>query len=501
VTPEIVIALCGPLGTRLHFVATVLKKLLEEEHRYELVSILRLSDFIREHGHPADPHAIEALIDAGNNLRESFGASVLAQLAIQQITLDRAKTEPPIEPSAQISLDGLEQGVREVVRPTPVVRYCHIIDSIKNAEELKLLRMVYGSMLHVVSVNMPIASRVRQLTGRFPGVSTADLIDRDSGEEVRHGQSVRDVFPLADFFLRDEDADDRVESQLRRYLGLMLGTRIMTPTNGERAMYAAHSAAKNSACLSRQVGAALINDGGDVLSVGWNDVPQASGGLYQTGQAYDASAADHRCWNKSGGTCFNDAEKTKMSHQLAAVLAGEGIIDAAKVDEVAGKLRRSSEVSNLIEFSRAVHAEMHALLNAGQGGGNQVQGAHLYVTTYPCHSCARHIIAAGVEEVRYIEPYRKSLATRLHDDALTEDETDVTKVRVLPFEGVAPTRFQQLFSTVPGGRKDKDGKMTLGRLSAPVTAETLEAIKTLESIALKELESKGLLLKSKPVEG
>lgn len=136
---------------------------------------------------------------------------------------------------------------------------------------------------------------------------------------------------------------------------------------------------------------------------------------------------------------------------------------------------------------------MHAILNAGHSAGARVKGGKLYVTTYPCHSCARHIIAAGITEVRFIEPYRKSLATRLHADAITESESDQGKVRIVPFDGVAPARFLDLFSEGPRGRKDPStGRMLKFRSVAPVTAVTLEAVSTLEGLALRELKSSEL---------
>lgn len=46
------------------------------------------------------------------------------------------------------------------------------------------------------------------------------------------------------------------------------------------------------------------------------------------------------------------------------------------------------------------------------------------MTTFPCHYCARHIVAAGIYEVQYIEPYPKSKALQLHADAI---ETSAAK--------------------------------------------------------------------------
>jgi deoxycytidylate deaminase len=495
-TPEIVVALCGPLGTPLHRVSEILKDLLSRSHEYKRVDEIRLSEFIRRHGKPSNPKSIRHLIDAGNEMRSKHGNSVLAQLAIMQIAAVREQQREATSDERQLQLDGLPPREQAIV-PAPVVRHCHIIDSIKNTDELQLLRSVYGRLLHVVSVYSPIELRAQELEKKLGDKSEVyKLIDRDSGEEFENGQSVRDVFPQADFFLRVNDGtDDQIRANLARYLDLLLGVKVITPTADERAMYEAHSAARNSACLSRQVGAAITDEAGEVLSVGWNDVPRAFGGLYESfGRPSESNYVDHRCWNKDGGKCFNDEEKSEIAGRLTKALISEGIVDPTKEADVNIRLRRSAELRGLIEFSRAVHAEMHAILNAGHSSGTRVMGGKLYVTTYPCHSCARHIIAAGIKEVRFIEPYRKSLATRLHADAITESESEKHKVRIVPFDGVAPARFLDLFSEGPNGRKDPTtGKMLKFRATIPVTAVTLEAVTTLEDLALRELHSSDLL--------
>jgi deoxycytidylate deaminase len=346
-------------------------------------------------------------------------------------------------------------------------------------------------MLHVVGVYSPIELRISRLEEVLKGGAIHELIDRDSGEEIDNGQRVEDTFPQSDFFLRVEKiTDSHRRSRVKRFLDLMLGTVIATPTINERAMYAAYSAARNSACLSRQVGASIANDEGEILSTGWNDVPKAFGGLYQTeGDGLD-SDEDRRCWNMKGGLCSNDQEKKVISGYIVKELVSAGVVSADNHDAAVEVIRKKTQLKSLIEFSRAVHAEMHALLNAGASDGVKVRGSSLFVTTYPCHSCARHLVAAGVKEVIFLEPYRKSLATRLHQDAITENESDTTKVRILPFDGVAPSRFLKFFSAHPAGRK-KDGKMII-REAEPVTQISLEAISTLEGLVVKGLESAAL---------
>lgn len=137
---------------------------------------------------------------------------------------------------------------------------------------------------------------------------------------------------------------------------------------------------------------------------------------------------------------------------------------------------------------------MHALLTALRQTGPKVRGGRLYVTTYPCHSCARHIVAAGIKVVYYIEPYKKSLATKLHGDSVTEQDQDMDRVRFLPYDGVAPSRYLALFRMKPDSRK-KDGKVirVAPNLARPKLEKSLEALPALEALVVKSLVSKKLV--------
>jgi len=98
------------------------------------------------------------------------------------------------------------------------------------------------------------------------------------------------------------------------------------------------------------------------------------------------------------------------------------------------------------------------------------QGGTLYCTTFPCHSCARHIVAAGLKEVVYLEPYTKSLALELHADALREisvkgrdgdgHESEDPRVVLRLFTGFAPRRFAALFEK-RRDLKDKQGVLVV----------------------------------------
>ena len=119
---------------------------------------------------------------------------------------------------------------------------------------------------------------------------------------------------------------------------------------------------------------------------------------------------------------------------------------------------KGTRLQNLIEYGRAVHAEMASITDAARRGVS-IKDSTLYSTTFPCHLCARHIVAAGIRRVVYIEPYPKSAAEDLYNDSLTVDaeERSGMKVAFEPFVGISPSLYALAFRLSPGSRKDTRG--------------------------------------------
>jgi cytidine deaminase len=100
---------------------------------------------------------------------------------------------------------------------------------------------------------------------------------------------------------------------------------------------------------------------------------------------------------------------------------------------------------SITEYGRMVHAEMAAITDAARRGVS-VAGARLFCTTFPCHNCAKHIVASGIREVIYIEPYPKSRVAALFSDSIALDRPPTQdQVAFSAFVGFAPTRFSDLF--------------------------------------------------------
>ena len=230
------------------------------------------------------------------------------------------------------------------------------------------------------------------------------MFERDEDEvEVDIGQRTRDTFQLADVFLQLDDTEG-----LKRFLGLVFGNPYETPSRDEYAMFLAFAAALRSADLSRQVGAMIMSPAGDVVAIGTNDVPIAGGGLCWPG------ANDHR--DHKLGYDTNEQQRKEIVEEVLSALVPDGTeIEAWKRRGWA--LLKDAAVMDITEYGRAVHAEMEALLSCARSGIS-AKGGTLFSTTYPCHNCAKHIIAAGIQRVVYVEPYPKSKAAAMYFESI-----------------------------------------------------------------------------------
>src|SRR5205814_4501413 len=104
-------------------------------------------------------------------------------------------------------------------------------------------------------------------------------------------------------------------------------------------------------------------------------------------------------------------------------------------------LREKALVEKIIEYMRTVHAEMSAITTAARLGVKILEH-EMYVTAFPCHECARLIVASGISKVTFIEPYPKSRVAEMYDDSIVVDEEgDVHHVPFRAFVGIAPRRF------------------------------------------------------------
>lgn len=344
-----------------------------------------------------------------------------------------------------------------VEEPSPRDKVAYIIKSIKHPQEAEYLKQVYGDGFHLIGITSDIDNRKKFLTEvkSLTQEQAEELIKRDADEDEDLGQHTRDAFQNSDYFINVGDNTEEIKNCVFRLIDLLFGNPFITPTFDEYAMFMAYSASLRSADLSRQIGA-VITKNNEILTTGVNDCPRYGGGLYwqihDKNQYYDEpDGRDYMLGHDS-----NKIEQTKIIEQILERLG----LDKSK--ENIQKIKKAG-IGSLTEYGRVVHAEMEAILACSRNNISS-KDAVMYATTFPCHNCAKHIIAAGIRKVVYIEPYPKSKALSFYTHEISESQNDDgNKVLFVPFSGVGPRRYIDLFamsSTKWGekGRKDNDGK-------------------------------------------
>lgn len=461
--PELMFGLVGAAGARLDDLSNALKDVLTT-FGYQVVDI-RLSDLLRNFSGWVDQTGesefdrIRHLQNMGNELRRLLrDGAALARAGIAEIRVRRAAIS----------------GGKDI----PASARAYIVHQLKHPDEVDLLRQVFGSSFLLVAGHAPrnmrgveLARRMARKEGK-PGQEASfegkayEIITVDEKEDDDFGQNTRDTYPKADFFANLGLPSG--EKEVERFVELVFGHPSRTPSHEEYAMYQASAASLRSSDDNRQVGAAIVSltvDGSgnvknaDVIAVGMNEVPRGGGGFYWDRDSPDLrdqallQRGEDRAREIKIGALAELIEKIRQKGWLVAEFAGKTSNDLAR--SLLEDLKRT-QFMDFGEFSRPVHAEMAALIDAARRGV-AVNGHTMYVTTFPCHNCVKHIIAAGIRRVVYLEPYPKSRARNLHGEEIVLESLfgreEEGQVVFLAFSGIAPRQYRELFSMSERGAK------------------------------------------------
>ncbi len=483
---ELILGLVGTVGTKLDKVSNVLHERLKI-YNYTNTNIRISKDVIPEiinipqNKFQTEYERIDTMMDAGNQARShSEENSVLALGVTSIISASRPK-------NGQNNL----------------CRHAFIINSLKHPDEVKKLRDTYPESFYLISVYSDEGRRMKYLVEdlRMNEEKAKKLIKRDEDENLDYGQKTADTFHLSDFFILLDENEDRLKYSIWRILDILFGHPFITPVFDEYAMFMAFSASLRSADLSRQVGAVIAKDE-EIIATGANDCPKFGGGLYWT--QYKLETGEYTDVKKGRdymrGEESNDIEQQKIIDDILDNIVSfnntitreeiNKILHASRIKDIThdieqqkiiddildniisfnntsacekiNKILHTSQIKDITEYGRVIHAEMDAILACARNSIS-LKGATLYCTTFPCHNCAKHIIAAGIKRVVYVEPYSKSKAAELHNDSICLGFPKKNIVNFEPFVGVGPRRFFDLFSMKMGSgypkkRKDENGK-------------------------------------------
>lgn len=449
--PELFIGIVSPVGVdTTETITSISKYFASKEYKVINIKVTDLFEGIKSAigiDLPLDrtgtEERIKSYINFGNEVRRLFkDDSVLAAYTIFNIQRARRRH---IRQTGKISYQGR----------------VYILHQFKRKEEIDLLRAVYGQLFIQVSIYQQRSSRLEYLSHKLAHEKNSadqsdyrptahELVATDENEKKNaHGQRLTKVFHEADFIVDGDDISrNGVDNQVTRFFELLFSSNSISPSKQEYGMFAAKAAALRTLDLSRQVGAAIFRPSGEIISLGSNEVPKAGGGTYWC----DEPPFDAREYTRKEDS--NDARKREL---LAEIYDASG--SRLTFDEfLAQDAIEESQFMDALEYGRIVHAEMSAISDAARLGLS-LQDAVLFCTTFPCHMCAKHIVASGIKRVIFLEPYPKSLAADLHTDAIRIQGyprgrfSDYGEVVFEHFHGVTPRRYRELFER--GSRKVK----------------------------------------------
>lgn len=118
---------------------------------------------------------------------------------------------------------------------------------------------------------------------------------------------------------------------------------------------------------------------------------------------------------------YEQAEKSScLRAKVGAVLVLDGKVVAQGYNNMTGGINDCAEVGCIREklnipsgtrreVCRAICAEQLAISEAARNG-IEIDGSVAYITTFPCHICAKLLVSSGVNEIVYDKDYPDELS-------------------------------------------------------------------------------------------
>ena len=268
-----------------------------------------------------------------------------------------------------------------------------VVDSIRNPEEVHLLRE-FSANFFLFGVYATKDRRWRRIEHGYQGNQKEfdEDDERDTGRRSKSfGQRVEDCFAEADVvFANDDDFAEVGNEPFRGFQRKVAGYVDLVsnplsrrqPTQTESLMAAAYTISQRSSCLQRKVGAVIVDDEGNIISSGFNEVPREDRPCVKEygkcGRARD--------WEKFQSVLQQEFPESERNH--------ESLLD---------RVRREFP---MLDHCRSLHAEENAIVNLARNGRSvPLERCRLYSTTYPCRQCANKIVNLGIKHVVWCEAY------------------------------------------------------------------------------------------------
>ena len=403
VAKPFVVGFTGPFGSGCSLAA----KYLEHERKFTLVKLSAALDGIWKERNPGKEKAPRSELQSlGDELRKDKGKQVLAELSFQKVSPGN-------------------EGIA--------------VDGIRNVGEVEWLRSEFGYRFTLVAVLTPPDVRWDRLGTVYNdrGLTVKDFGEddrRDSKEDVPYGQQVALCIDQADILIDNSEINiPEFKQRVLDYVDLATGKKPRSARPREILMNMAYSSSHSSKCLKRHVGAVVVDTGGRVVGVGYNENPLG------TKPCMEEPSYKFKCYRDivRTETLNNYSSRGVLCPTCGKPLKhAEGPPWTCPSCAAIGKKTSLDEIffpDRALNWCTAIHAEVWALFAAGE----RARGGELYSTTFPCFQCAEKIKHNGIATVWYTEAY---------PDPLSRIRLDLAGVSVKQFDGVRSSSFERIFA-------------------------------------------------------
>ena len=204
-------------------------------------------------------------------------------------------------------------------------------------------------------------------------------------------------------------------------------------------MQVAYDCKLNSGCLSRQVGAVISDSDFNIISTGWNSAPfnQIPCNLRSLFSLIRDDEEDN--------IGMSEFERTDENYRLFlkkrtdktdfSLLEGRNCSYCFKDAYNAFKGQKNQV------FTRSIHAEEMAFLQAAKIGSPTVKNGCLFTTASPCKLCSKKACHTGISNIYYIDQYPGISYKHILNCGQNSP-------RMIPFHGAIGRAYTQLYAQI-----------------------------------------------------
>ena len=327
---------------------------------------------------------------------------------------------------------------------------CYIvIDSLKNPFEIVFFKEKYSAYytFSIHSKDETIYSRFSDLNN-IKRIHKREMYQSDTEKQKEsldskkdfNSQNIIECIQRSDIYIDNNlDKKDFLYKQIFKYLSLIVHPGLITPTKDENIMQLALNAKFNSGCISRQVGAVVLNKYDSVKSIGWNEVPE--------GQIPCNLRSHNELLNNSPLMDYSKYEKTKLrvEDSFKYIFTKDKPNQYKESDDLGlhdafcfKQVQNSKDGNKNQVYTRSLHAEENAFLQLAKYGNSEIIGGQLFTTASPCFLCAKKAYQLGIKRIVYIEAYPDISNEQIFDCGNHE-------IIMVHFRGAIGLAYQKLY--------------------------------------------------------